>query len=102
MSVIAMIRFDAPAKAVEEMAGRDTDHMLEHLAEVGRSKGAIHHQFLEAEDGSVMVVDEWESEQAFHDFFDHEAEIGKLMEQAGVTSPPEAHFYRILPVNDRF
>jgi heme-degrading monooxygenase HmoA len=102
MSVMVITKFDAPASTMDEMAKGKHRETLEHVSQIGKSKGAIHHEFAEDADGNLMVVDEWESEDAFHAFFDDNTEIRELMADAGVTSPPETTSYRILSTADRF
>ncbi|MGO4583785.1 hypothetical protein AB4Z38_07845 [Arthrobacter sp. 2RAF6] len=51
------------AKSLEERADE-----YRQWAERGRAAGAIHHQFAVG-DGFVLVVDEWESTEAFQKFF---------------------------------
>ena len=49
-----------------------------------------------------MAVDEWESEDAFHAFFDDLDDIRQVMADAGVAAPPTTTSYRILTTTDRF
>ncbi len=102
MSVMVITKFDAPASTMDELAKGKHRETLEHVSQEGKSKGAIHHEFAEDADGNLLVVDEWESEDAFHAFFDDNTEIREMMADAGVTSPPETISYRILPTDDRF
>jgi heme-degrading monooxygenase HmoA len=68
---------------------------VEGISADGRSQGALHDCFIDA-DGSVMVVDEWESAEAFQGFFENNQEIPKLMEAAGAQGPPEVTIHRKL------
>ncbi len=67
------------------------------LAEVAKSVGALHHRFA-AGDGEVLILDEWESAEAFHQFFDGRPEIAALMQEAGVQEPPDIHVWQ--PMDD--
>ena len=49
-----------------------------------------------------MVIDEWESQEGFQAFFEHDEDIPKLMQEAGVTSEPEISFYKPLDTGDEF
>jgi heme-degrading monooxygenase HmoA len=102
MSVMVITKFEAPASTMDEMAKGKHRETLEHVSEVGRSKGAIHHEFVEDVDGNLLAIDEWESEDAFHAFFDDDAEIRQMMADAGVSSAPKSTAYRILTTSDRF
>ncbi|HEV7623391.1 MAG TPA: hypothetical protein VGO26_04595 [Amnibacterium sp.] len=102
MSVMVITKFEAPASTMDEMARGRHRETLERVSAVGRAKGAIHHEFAEDVDGNLLAVDEWESEDAFHAFFDDETDIRQLMADAGVSAPPTTTSYRILPTSDRF
>jgi hypothetical protein len=68
----------------------------------GKTAGAIRHCFLEDTDGTLIVLDEWPTEEAFHTFFDGQKEIPGLMAAAGMSGPPSTTSYRILDTPDRF
>jgi hypothetical protein len=102
MSVMVITKFEAPASTMDEMAKEKHKATLERIADVGRAKGAIHHEFAEDVDGNLLAVDEWESEDAFHAFFDDMADIRQVMADAGVGAPPTTTSYRILSTSDRF
>jgi hypothetical protein len=102
MSVMVITKFEAPASTMDEMGRGQHRATLERIADIGRSKGAIHHEFAEDVDGNLLAVDEWESEDAFHAFFDDLDDIRQVMADAGVTSPPKTTSYRILTTSDRF
>ncbi|UKA60687.1 hypothetical protein [Arthrobacter sp. FW306-2-2C-D06B] len=67
MSVITAAKISGDtsvfAKSLEERADE-----YRKWGERGRAAGAIHHQFAIG-DGFVLVVDEWESTEAFQKFF---------------------------------
>jgi len=50
----------------------------------------------------VVVMDEWESQEAFEKFFNGNEEVAKIMQDMGVQSEPEIHFYRPLDTGDQF
>lgn len=60
---------------------------LERLTRDAQEHGARHHAFY-ASDQIVYAIDEWESEEAFHDFFDSNPEIQAIMAQAGARKQP--------------
>jgi heme-degrading monooxygenase HmoA len=102
MSVIVITRFEAPASRMDDLAGGKHKETLERIAADGRAKGAIHHEFAEDQDGNLLAVDEWESLDAFHAFFDEQTDIRQVMADAGVAGPPASTQYRILTTSDRF
>ncbi|MDQ0028466.1 hypothetical protein [Arthrobacter bambusae] len=63
-------------KSLEERADE-----YRQMGERGRAAGAIHHQFAVG-DGFVLVVDEWESTEAFQKFFGN-PEIQAFIGSAG-------------------
>jgi len=50
----------------------------------------------------VVVMDEWESQEAFEKFFNGNKDVEKVMSDMGVQSEPEIHFYRPLDTGDQF
>ncbi|HEY0373919.1 MAG TPA: hypothetical protein VGC94_03935 [Amnibacterium sp.] len=102
MSVIVTTKFETQASTMDEMARDQHKETLERIAGMARAKGAIHHEFAEDVDGKLLAVDEWESEDDFHAFFDGLEDIRQLMADAGVGAPPTTRSYRILATSDRF
>lgn len=101
MSVMMGMRMSVDPEAFERYAQENGERMRA-ISHKGKEMGAVHHMFL-AGDGEVMVADEWESEEAFHAFFEAAgAEIGALMQEAGVANEPEPRFWRPLATADRF
>lgn len=75
--------------------------MFRQVADRAKERGCIHHRFAAA-DGDVIVMDEWESEDAFRGFFDASPEIPEVMREAGVTDEPQISFCRPLRMGDEF
>jgi heme-degrading monooxygenase HmoA len=101
MSVMMGMRMSVDPDTFERYAQANAERM-EAISRRGKEMGAIHHMFL-AGDDEVMVADEWESEAAFHAFFEAAgAEIGALMQEVGVTNQPEPRFWKPLATADRF
>jgi heme-degrading monooxygenase HmoA len=67
------------------------------IAEEAKTVGALHHQFVAGED-RVLILDEWESAEAFQQFFSGQPEIAALMQEAGVEEPPEIQVWQ--PMTD--
>lgn len=59
MSVMVIVKFPgAHVDNFKAVFDRHTE-LMSAISADGRSKGAIHHQFVEDENGDAMVVDEW-------------------------------------------
>jgi heme-degrading monooxygenase HmoA len=100
VSVYMSLRFKADRAKFEELAGRRREQLLE-IAERAKGMGAIHHRFA-AEDGDIVVIDEWESPEAFERFFESSDDVRELMAELGVTEEPQVTFYEPLSIGDEF
>ena len=100
MSVYMSMRLKADPERMEQVAATKKE-TLEGIAERARGAGCIHHTFA-AGDGEVIVMDEWESPEAFQRFFESEHEIAELMAEVGVEEQPAPTFYRPLRLGDEF
>jgi heme-degrading monooxygenase HmoA len=101
MSVLITIKFAVSGETMQKVAV-DNAALMTTIIDDGRRHGTIHHQFVQDPDGSAVVVDEWPDEDSFHRFFDAQQDIRTIMEQAGVTEPPEVRIYPVLDTPDRF
>lgn len=102
MSVIVMITFPGGhIDRFKEVYDRNVEVMKGISAE-GRSKGAIHHQFVEGENGDVMVIDEWGSKEEFDAFFGAQEDIKKVVDEMALTGPPSTVSYQVVDTADRF
>ncbi|MEA2273382.1 MAG: hypothetical protein QOI98_2090 [Solirubrobacteraceae bacterium] len=100
MSVLITLRISAdPAKL--EAFGEENADVLKRITDDAKGRGAIHHQFYGG-DGEVLVVDEWESGEAFQEFFSTQEEIPTVMQAAGATGEPKVEVWRPLDVGDEF
>jgi hypothetical protein len=100
MSVYMSLRMQADPARLEEAARENQDTLLA-IADRAKGQGCIHHTFA-ARDSEVIVMDEWESEEAFQRFFEADPDIPSLMQKAGVSGEPEIKFYRPLRLGDEF
>ena len=103
MSVIMMLPVDVDPKKFEEYAAANADRM-NAISDRAVGRGLIAHRFLgNDETGQTMVVDEWEKPGDFQAFFEEVGpDIGALMGDLGVTSPPSApQFWRVLESHDK-
>ena len=102
MSVIVIIKFPgARIERFREVYDRNVEVMKGISAE-GRSKGALHHQFVEDENGEVMVIDEWGSTEEFEGFFGAQEDIKKVVDEMGLTGQPTTVSYQAVDTPDRF
>ena len=100
MSVMIELRVDADASRVEQ-AARDNHDKLMAIVDRAKEQGCLHHRFY-AEDGQVVVVDEWKDAESFQQFFSSDPDIPTIMGAAGVTAEPELHVLRPIDVDDNF
>jgi hypothetical protein len=85
MSYLITIKFpEVSAEGAEKIANDQQAQRLAGITDRANALGCIHHVFTEDTDGSLLVVDEWPTEQAWHAFFaDQEQEIRALIEAMG-------------------
>ena len=100
MSVYMSLRVKANADKLERYA-QDNPDVLQDISNQAKEVGCIHHTFA-AENGDVVVMDEWESQEAFEKFFNGNEDVERVMRDMGVQSEPEIHFYRPLDTGDQF
>jgi heme-degrading monooxygenase HmoA len=100
MSVIVVARLKVDPDRLEGLFGSHKD-TFEAIAADAKKMGCLHHRFL-AGDGEAVIVDEWDTAEAFQQFFAGDSRIATLMESAGVAAPPEVLLYRQMDSPDRF
>ena len=90
VSVIMTLNVTGDPKKMEQFASENKEKM-QAVLEAAKGHGLIAHRFYGSDDGGrLMVLDEWPDRQSFESFFrEQQAEIGPMMEAAGVTSQPE-------------
>jgi len=93
-------RFDADPSRVEQ-AIRDNHDAIMAIVDRSKQQGCLHHRFY-GEDGHVVSVDEWETPEAFQQFFSSDPDIPTVMAAAGVEGQPEVRVLRPLDVDDGF
>ena len=101
MSVLMTLRVKADPARLEQYAAENKDR-LKSISSRGRETGAVHHAFYGSDDGTVLVVDEWDSPESFRSFFEGNAEIGEVMQAVGAEGEPEVSFWRKLDTGDEF
>jgi heme-degrading monooxygenase HmoA len=102
MSVIVMLQLEADPAKMEEYAAANKDKMA-GIVDRAKSAGLIAHRFFGDDAGHVVVLDEWPDAESFQGFFSGaESEIGPMMQEVGVTSPPQPQFLRVLETHDKY
>lgn len=100
MSVMMVMRVEGDTDGFRSFI-ETQDDTLTAIGEDARSKGCLHHRFAIG-DGFVLVIDEWESEQAFHDFFDGNEDVARAMAESGARSEPQISFGEAVESPDMF
>ena len=79
MSVFMTLRIKAdPSRLQEVMASNDA--RWQAVNSRAKELGAIHHRFMAGADGTeILVLDEWESAEAFQKFFEASDDIRAMM-----------------------
>ena len=102
MSVLMTLRAKGDAAALESHAAADPAGM-KAIMDQAVANGLIAHRFYASPEGDIMVVDEWPDPESFQRFFAAtEAQIGPMMQAAGVASEPEVKFWRKLEMGDDY
>jgi heme-degrading monooxygenase HmoA len=100
MPIIVTLRMKGDADKLEQAAASDPERMRS-ISDRAKQHGVTAHRFYGADDGQIMVVDEWPDAQSFQAFFGEEQErIQSLMQASGVSSEPEVTFWRKLETHD--
>lgn len=92
VTIVARVKGD-PEKIKQVFASHAAD--MDAVTSVGQKMGAISHRFLQG-DGEIVILDEWDTAEHFQTFFSSQEMIGQLMQEAGVTGPPEIEVYETL------
>ncbi len=88
MSVVVTIHFPVAdvSKAIEGL--RSNASFLEEITASTKGAGMLHHRFL-AGNGELVVIDEWETADQFHSFFEGNPKVAQDTESVGMTGTPE-------------
>ena len=99
MSVIMTLKAGGDTDAYRKFVD-EKNAVLAGISEEAKGKGCIHHSH-GVGDGFVLIVDEWESAEAFQSFFASQEEIPKLMKEIGM-GEPEISFAEKIDSPDAF
>jgi hypothetical protein len=100
MSVLVTGMIKGDTAAFRRFVAEQPD-VLRKISADARAKGCVHHRF-GIGDGFVVVIDEWESAEAFQDFFQNNADIPNVMRDAGAQGEPEFTFAEAIETADQF
>jgi len=100
MPVLMTLRGRGDPRKLEEHATANADEMRA-IVGIATAHGLLAHRFYGAEDGRIMVADEWPDEASFRAFFEEAGpRIQTLMGATGMTDEPEIVFWRKLETHD--
>jgi hypothetical protein len=100
MSVIMTLYVRGDPEKLESVAAERRE-LIGGIAERAKELGCMAHRFYGTDDGQIMVIDEWPDKESFNRFFeDQEAEIGQVMQVAGISGQPGINFWRKLETHD--
>ncbi len=100
MSVLVTLKINGDTAQFRQLMN-DHPERFEEIMPEAKAAGAIHHRF-GVGDGYVLVVDEWESADAFQQFFASSTKIPAIMRDAGAQSEPEITFAEAVSSPDQF
>jgi len=101
MSVLVITTVQADAAVFEKVIAENTD-AVRGVSEEARANGAQRHLFADDGAGNILIVDVWDSRDSFDAFFSSQPDIGRLMQEVGVTAQPSTVSYRVIDTADMF
>jgi heme-degrading monooxygenase HmoA len=99
MSVVVTMKVKGDTAQFRSVLETESER-LRGLAAQARAAGCIHHRFAVG-DGFVLVVDEWDSAEAFQGFISS-PEIAQVMGDMGARSEPEVEIGEAVESPDQF
>jgi hypothetical protein len=99
MSVLVTIKVPGDTAQFRQVLDTQPDR-IKALSDSARAGGCVHHQF-GVGDGFVVVVDEWETAEAFQSFFSS-PDIGAIIVEMGAQGEPEITIAESIDSPDRF
>jgi hypothetical protein len=100
MSVLVTMRVEGDTDQFRSFLESGADR-LRGIRDAAQAAGCLHHRF-GVGDGYVMVVDEWESAEAFQRFFQQNPELPSVMQDAGAQGEPQFSFSEAVSSPDQF
>lgn len=100
MSVLVVVKVSGNTDTFQKALADRADEFVA-IRDSAMEKGAIHHRF-GIGDGYVLVIDEWETGEAFQEFFG-EPKIQEFVASIGADpAPPEITICEAIPSPDEF
>ncbi len=99
MGVLVTMKVKGDTHQFRRFLDSDADRLRE-ISKAAQAAGCVHHRF-GVGDGFVLVIDEWESAEAFQRFIGSD-EIAEVMREAGAQSEPEIEFTEAVESPDQF
>jgi heme-degrading monooxygenase HmoA len=100
MTVRVIGRLSADPGLMEKLFAERKDDFVS-VQKDSIQRGAKHHEFLNA-GNELMILDEWESAEAFQSFFADQPIIASIMGELGVAGPPTFEVYEVMDSPDKF
>lgn len=100
MSVMMVMRVEGDTERFRNFIETQGDALAE-ISEDAKSKGCLHHRFAIG-DGYVLVIDEWESPEAFQGFFEGNDAIARVMAESGAQGEPKISIAEAIESPDMF
>jgi hypothetical protein len=100
MSVLVTARFEGDTDQFRRLLETAPERFAE-IAPEAKAAGCLHHRFGIGE-GFVLVVDEWESAEAFQTFFSTNEKIPAIVRDAGASGEPQIIFSEAISSPDQF
>jgi hypothetical protein len=100
MSVLVTMRVEGDTAQFRDFLDSGVDR-LRAIRDAAQAAGCLHHRFGVGE-GYVIVIDEWESQEAFQAFFTGNPDLPSVMQDAGARSAPEFTFLDAVASPDQF
>jgi quinol monooxygenase YgiN len=95
MTAIVINRYRTNAAEIEG-GTRARQRDVEAIAEIARAAGCLHHRIAVSDDDrEVIMIDEWQDEEAFNRFALNPDAI-EIVARFGLDEPPESHYYRTM------
>jgi quinol monooxygenase YgiN len=95
MTAIVMTRYRTTV-AEFEAAERSGRGELRALAQAARTEGCLHHRVAGSDDDrEVVIIDEWQDEEAYNRFMLNPAVV-EILRRLGLHDPPESDYYRTI------
>ena len=100
MSVLVTMKVEGDTEQFRRFIASEED-LLRQIAADARDGGCLHHRF-GVGDGFVLVVDEWETAEAFQRFFQGHPKLPEVMQRAGAQGEPAFEFGEAVTSADQF